>query len=94
MKAKQGQSFLDLVIQGTGSIENAFIMALANGVSITQNLNIGDELKPTQITNASVVNGFNENNIPATALIDSEESLLNSSEGIGEMIIEATFEIA
>ena len=34
-KAKQGQSFFDVVIESTGAITNTFEMALANNISIT-----------------------------------------------------------
>ena len=38
------QSFLDLAIQHTGSVENAFILALQNGKSLTDDLVAGEQL--------------------------------------------------
>ena len=38
------QSFLDLAIQHTGSVENAFLLALSNGKSLTDDLTAGEQL--------------------------------------------------
>ena len=38
------QSLLDLAIQHTGSVENAFILALQNGKSLTDDLVAGEQL--------------------------------------------------
>ena len=38
------QSFLDLAIQHTGSVENAFVLALQNGKSLTDDLVAGEQL--------------------------------------------------
>ncbi|MDM1045865.1 hypothetical protein HX004_13990 [Myroides sp. 1354] len=37
-KVKQGQTFFDTVIETTGDITNAFDMAMANNISITDTL--------------------------------------------------------
>lgn len=89
-KAKQGQSFLDKVVQFTGSFENALSAAVLSGKSITDNLTIGEDFKVGNITNSRVVDFFNEKNEPATAatievLVDFENY------GIGLMEIENTF---
>ncbi|MBP4140178.1 hypothetical protein J3495_19110, partial [Flavobacterium sp. P7388] len=68
MKAKQGQSFCDLVIQETGDIGNAFAMALQNGLSITDSLTIGQEIIPAGKENKSISEIWSENNLPATAI--------------------------
>lgn len=88
--AKQGQSFLDKVIQLTGSCENALEMAILNEVSITDALNIGQALKPSRITNKIVAGFFNPVNEPATALTYEAVAEIDN-EGIGEMIIESNF---
>ena len=41
VKALKFQSLLDVVIQETGILENAFATALANGLSITGDLPVG-----------------------------------------------------
>jgi LysM repeat protein len=63
-----GQSFFDNVVETTGSVENAFEMAILNGISITDDIKVGTELKISKITNNAVANFFNETNRPATAL--------------------------
>lgn len=68
-KIYAGQSFLDKVIETTGSIDNAFEMALLNKIAITDDLTVGSELKVSKITNQFLVNYFNENNRPATNVI-------------------------
>lgn len=67
-KVYAGQSFLDKVIETTGSIDNAFEMSLLNDMSITDDLIVGSELKIAKVTNLFVVNYFNENNRPATII--------------------------
>ena len=59
-----GQSFLDKVIELTGSIENAFEMALLNKIMITDDVKIGNELQQSKITNRAIVDYFNSNNRP------------------------------
>lgn len=63
-----GQSFLDKVIELTGSIENAFEMALLNKIMITDDVKIGNELQQSKITNRAIVDYFNSNNRPATSI--------------------------
>ena len=87
---KQGQSFLDKVLEQTGSIENAFEMALANDSSITDLLVIGDVLKPAGKIKSVIVSLFGENNEPATALTASYIAE-NENFGIGKMAIGSTF---
>lgn len=63
-----GQSFLDKVLETTGSIDNALEMSILNGVSITDNVIVGEELQVLPISNKVVVSYFNEFNRPATAI--------------------------
>jgi anaerobic ribonucleoside-triphosphate reductase len=87
----QGQSFIDKVLENTGSIENVFAMAVLNGASITDELVIGNELKTVPITNQTVVNFFNEFNKPASAITSKNYELIVADEGIGAMVINDTF---
>ena len=87
----QGQSFFDKVIETTGNIENAFQMAVLNGISLTEDLPIGMELKISEVTNKRIVGLFNEYNRPATAITNQNHELIVPDEGIGAMIIESTF---
>lgn len=89
---KQGQSFLDVVIETTGDLDNAFEMSLLNGISVTDDLQIGQILGATPITNIRVTNTFNENNKPATEITQKEFDAKKM--GIDYMIIQTNFIIA
>lgn len=92
MITRQGQSFFDLVIQGTGAIENAFEMALLNGLSITDDLEIGQTIEPSTITSKSIVAMFSEKHYPATFEVFPKTGELSPVlGGIGYMAIEDTF---
>jgi hypothetical protein len=86
----QGQSFLDKVLETTGSIENAFEMALLNGVSVTEDIGIGQELKVSPVTNKVIVDLFGEFNKPATMVTAIQIELIENL-GIGKMAIGSTF---
>lgn len=88
-KVQQGQSFLDIVMQLTGSIDNAIEMALINNVSITDNIAIGTELTAVSTTNKSVAE-YMQNNNPATA-ISMEDDTLTIYEGISFWAIDNDF---
>ena len=101
MKVEQGQSFLDKVIEQTGSLDNAFEMALLNNLSLTDGLQIGSELSTAGTVKRGIVSLFGKNNKPATALAISRRSVFiddleeqELSSGIGFMIIETNFEVA
>ena len=87
---KQGQSFLDLVLQKTGSIENAFEMSLLNNCSLTDPLEIGNEIVPTAVSKKSVTALF-ANKVPATAPKMAISEIVPDTSGIGSMIIEESF---
>jgi len=89
-KIYQGQSFLDKVIECTGSVENAFEMALLNGISITDDVVIGQELKPFTITNALIFGLFGDLNRPATMIAQSQIEEIENI-GIGKMIVGTNF---
>lgn len=63
-----GQTFLDKVIEMTGSIENAFEMALLNKVFLTDDTTVGKALIANKISNRVVVDYFNSNKKPATGI--------------------------
>jgi hypothetical protein len=89
-KIYQGQSFLDKVIECTGSVDNAFEMAVLNGVSITDDVMVGQELNPSTITNGLIFGLFGELNRPAT-MITKEQIAEIENIGIGKMIIGTNF---
>ena len=86
--ALEGQSYLDIAIQG-GSLEN--ILKINPNISITDEPVIGDNYN-VAIENAPISNYYQRNKIePATALSDSDTSIITPDDGIGAMSIENTF---
>lgn len=77
MKVLHNQSLLDLAIQHTGTAENAFALALANGLSLTDDLTAGESLQLTAYgiqQNKEVLNYYQSKNIqPATAITAAVE---------------------
>ena len=72
------QSLLDLAIQHTGSVENAFILALQNGKSLTDDLVAGEQLslKNTK-NNKDILNYYQSKKLqPATAFSQKEEDII------------------
>lgn len=90
-KVHQGQSFLDKVIEMTGSVDNAFAMALENNVSITDTLAIGTILTYSGAVTKSISSLFNDNNRCASAITKQNHELIVADEGIGAMVIEDSF---
>jgi hypothetical protein len=90
-KVLQGQSFINKVLEQTGSIENAMEMALLNNVSITDNVTIGKEFITTPTTDQTIVNYFLEKK-PSNGISISEGIMPLS--GIGFMNIESTFKVS
>ena len=88
-----GQNFLNKVVELTGSIDNAFEVAIINNLSLTDNLIIGTELKSTPITNKAIFNFFDHDNKPTTSLTVNEIAQFLLDPGIDEMIIETNFMI-
>ncbi|MDY3343780.1 hypothetical protein PG326_00730 [Riemerella anatipestifer] len=83
------QSFLDLALQHTGKATNAFAIALANGKSITDDLEAGSEIKiTTEDQNKDILNYYTAKGIqPATAITD----VVEKCEGIGCWAIRVDF---
>ena len=90
-KKKQGQSFLDLVVQQSGSFEEIINAAVLNDMSLTEHLSIGTQVKNKNIKDPDNVNILNQS-LPATALRGDVDDLTN--EGIGFWAIEQTLIIS
>lgn len=63
------QTFLDKVIECTGSIDNAFDMALLNKIIVTDDVVVGTELLINKVSNKVIFNFFTANNRPATGIV-------------------------
>ena len=75
--AKQGQSFIDLVLQSTGNMENIVAMAIANDVSITDVPNIGDTLQVEGTIKTSITALLESRYMPASVSRTDEPAALD-----------------
>jgi hypothetical protein len=67
MKVSQGQSVIDIAIKGCGAVEDAIGVAIANSISVTDDLANGQELAIPDPSNKAVVNYYTNKNVnPAT----------------------------
>lgn len=89
------QSILDISIQHTGSVYNAFSIAVANNMCVTDNLVLGSALTipDTVESNNDVLNYYLLRTIePATGITD--QSIIPTGKGIGFMQMENTFKVS
>lgn len=94
VKVKDRQSLLDMAVQTSGSMEAAFGLAAANGVSLTDTLADGQVLDTMAAENADTVRRYSVQAIqPATALSEEEMAAL-AQEGINFMGIEIDFVVS
>lgn len=91
-----GQNLFDLAIQHCGSLEAAFDLAIANDLSLTDDLQAGQELDLPAVQNAQVVQYYSVNRLqPATGITQDElNELLNTGEGIEFWAIEYEFAVS
>ena len=80
------QSLLDIAIQHTGAVENTFALAVANGLSLTDDLPAGAEIKLPDSVNkdSDVLNYY-------TVIMLPEAERL---EGIGYWVIQTDFKVS
>ena len=93
MKVRQGQCFLDMVIQGAGTLDAAFDMSVANEISYTEDLVIDDEIIASGSVKNNIIKLFGEFNIPATAIKPAYDIIARPKEGIGYMFVDKNFEV-
>ena len=89
------QSLLDLAVQHTGSVENAFLLALQNGKSLTDDLVAGEQLslKNTK-NNKDILSYYQSKKLqPATGMSYTGGSSLQL-QGIGYWVISNDFKIS
>lgn len=89
------QSFLDLAIQHTGSVENAFVLALQNGKSLTDDLVAGEQLYLENTkNNKDILSYYQSKKLqPATGVSHTGGSSLQL-QGIGYWAIYIDFKIS
>ncbi len=89
------QSLLDLAVQHTGAVENTFALAVVNGLSLTDDLPAGTEIKLPDSVNkdSDVLNYYTAKRLqPATAVIILSET--ERLEGIGYWVIQTDFKVS
>ena len=69
MKVAQGQTLIDIAIQECGSAESAIDIAVANGISVTDELTPGTELIIPSIKSKAVVDYYDNHGIKAATQI-------------------------
>ncbi|MGE4345946.1 MAG: hypothetical protein AB7D46_00885 [Flavobacteriaceae bacterium] len=74
IEVKQGQSFFDVVVVGTGSITNALAMALKNNVSVTEKRQTGDVIIMAGTERKAITKLFGKTHYPATAATTKEQT--------------------
>ena len=89
-KTQQGQNFIDMVCQLTGSYEEVLAMAILNNRSITTPMQIDEEIKATKTVDPEIVNLFAKKQ-PATAVLQNLEDPIEEFDGISYWIINKTF---
>ena len=73
MKVAKNQNIFDVALQKTGSVSAAFDLAVLNGLSVTDDLTPGTELKLLDVTNKDIVDYYkNRGLVPATRIEDFE----------------------
>lgn len=87
------QSLLDVALQHTGTVANAFDIAVANQISVSDFVEPGSVLIiPEVILNVEILNYFKVKKLkPATAFIDGEN--ITVKKGIGWMKVASTFKV-
>lgn len=86
------QSLLDIALQHTGKVENAFDIAVANGISITDDLIVGGVLSISDdmTKNNDILSYYTAKNIqPATAIQTMSKAMdsVEIQEGISTWVI-------
>lgn len=88
------QSILDIAIQHTGTVENCFAIAVANGISVSDILTAGlpVEIPDDLPKNTDVLNYYNAKKIqPATGTTTEQNNEIPLLKGIGYMQIGNSF---
>lgn len=87
------QNILDVTVQETGTMENAFEVAAANDKSVSDDINPGTIIIPDNLAakNSNVVNKLSDKRIKPATAVTTEEQNLAPYGGIGYMKIEYDF---
>lgn len=89
---REGQTSIDIGMQYTGDAANAVAVSIANGLSITDDLNIGSEMicDDAVTDKKKYAATFSKYNVTPASAVNNAELL----EGIGYWIIEQDFVVS
>ena len=91
------QSILDVALQHTGSVENCFAIAIANGFSVSDLLSAGlpADIPENIPKNTDVLNYYNAKKIqPATGTTAEQDNEIPVLRGIGYMQLGNSFKVS
>ncbi|GIJ95156.1 hypothetical protein CAPN002_23740 [Capnocytophaga stomatis] len=91
------QSLLDTCLQHTGIIESLFDLALANDISVTDDLKAGQEFEvPNNVEkDKDILNYYQAKSIqPATAFSQEDKQVIEKPEGISIWAIHLDFKVS
>lgn len=93
MEIHSRQSIFDVALQHCGNLESAFSIAELNGLSLTDDLEVGASMAMPESDNKQVVQYYSVNTVePATAITQDEiNAILATGEGIEFWGIEYDF---
>lgn len=95
--ALHNQNLLDISIQHTGTVSNCFVIAVVNGLCISDDLIPGQKLiiPESVVTDNEILNYYTAKNIqPATAYPLSIDEETEENSGINYMQIGSTFKVS
>lgn len=91
------QSLLDACLQHTGTIESLFDLALANDLSVTDDLTAGQgfEIPSNAQKDKDILNYYTAKNIqPATGFTQTDLQILERLEGISIWAVNLDFKVS
>lgn len=95
--AKDRQTLLDVALQYGGHVETVLALAAANGLSVTDKLEDGQELsvpEPVENGDARTVRLYRAHRVEPATEISAEDMLACPCGGIGYMGVEIDFEVS
>ena len=91
------QSILDVSVQHTGTVENCFAIAIANGFSVSDLLTSGSSIEiPDDLQkNSDVLNYYTAKQIqPASGTTTEQNNEIPTLKGVGYMQIKNSFKVS
>lgn len=95
--AKERQTMLDMALQSGGHVETALALAAANGLSVTDRLEDGQELtvpEPVEDGDARTVRLYRAHGVEPATEASADDMTACPYGGIGFMGIEIDFEVS